>query len=1315
MRRIRIGNDIILRIRLTRRGGAENLEGKKIGLMLRNILGSVSLPVVQSGEELIAGWQGTQQQWTGAYTVTLTEDWGENNRNTVDEACAFELVSISSDEGVETGTVNIELDMDISVPGNGLSAYEIAVMHGFVGSEKDWIDKIENKAHGYYPYTENGTEVSPNYVPTAGEVVFLGVWSGKMTMVVGDGENTIESLDEKSKEKASIDEITDLSYKARGIGDSIIVAVPETYETEPGLKLSGLNRNDVYSAGDNGFLGGEVALPGYIIPILNENLKRSMFLDYMTLKNVSEGGTFPYDFGAFVGICKDRSMNEAGMPLYNVVAIHGPSERGPFVNSNDYLHTFIRFPILNRKETVATVEPYRIQFGYYQKQQNKTPAGLPDEYVVELSFKNCKNEYGVVGGGVPQWSSTFSYDGKSDEDILLGGGGTMPVRDLNRRHVLPLLWISKTLSHEIAHGENAGDDFDGVCAEFIGTSAGYAFYAYKSETGKLYSEWNRTGFWDSPDAYDTGYHNRLFYSVQDKMAYWCTEGHDDGLGMSRGFYPVSAPYTRRVSVGERFTESEYGSIMPDNAMKAVSYAWEQGLLYVYKSSDTIIEWIEKGVFTDRICEVRFSGFLKYSIEDIWRTEDDENESVDEKLNYVLKAICNKESYSDKKATETNPPHYECVLMPNDYVGKHYGKIGDNGSWEGDGYTGTTYIFHTKGRTFRATNNKTICYPLKGWSDDTAILYNGNPKDAPLTAIFSSGFFALDFSRLPLTYVSFYSGSGGASYSHVNNGLQAMIESTSAEIQSELDYREWVEGSHIKEGISQNNTSFNGGRLAGTHYGGHLRIFASKLFSDIPSGSHYVPLLLMPNLTSVEIIGDNPDGLYETPSGIYALVACCPNLQKLKLRNMRITCPLFTYMSVDKIRVDITGCEIAEDAMHHTFDMTTQGLSGIETIDMSKCSVLPSMFTNRAQCAGGIIDCSTWDLSKVISIDKDWLVSENYVEQYAADWIVLGEGFFRMGAPLPFDDKKFSPSWLRYMASVAPQVQQGDCHYVNLNEEVIESNSLGDVVNILETKGYKTYRSENFAEFGLDAYSLSSDSISADFNGIDDIARTNPMRFNLSRAMLNSKMNPLSFSISLTASQVRGTWGEDVELWRLYGIEGGKIRFDKVDLSTDTSEAVSIGEAYIITVGASAVPDVENNSEYRFLCDIPGNGYTRIGYEYGAVWHIEGVSRTGTVASLAAEKQGTYTDGAVTREYTTAEGTLKCVSVMYHPEYAPAKSYVMSGGTMYHLPSNWTSLKGTEWYLETDVALSGVTLHTDDTEAVTLSDNDTLSIIEGMPE
>lgn len=117
--------------------------------------------------------------------------------------------------------------------------------------------------------------------------------------------------------------------------------------------------------------------------------------------------------------------------------------------------------------------------------------GDQPQYIKKRVSLSLGNDY---PDSIPEWSKTFAYKGKSDEDILLGGGGTMPVRDLNRRHVLPLLWISTKLSHEIAHGENAGDDFDGVCAEFTGTSAGYAFYAYKSETGKLYSEWNRTGF-----------------------------------------------------------------------------------------------------------------------------------------------------------------------------------------------------------------------------------------------------------------------------------------------------------------------------------------------------------------------------------------------------------------------------------------------------------------------------------------------------------------------------------------------------------------------------------------------------------------------------------------------------------------------------------------------------------------------------------------------------------------------------------------------------------------------------------------------------
>lgn len=48
--------------------------------------------------------------------------------------------------------------------------------------------------------------------------------------------------------------------------------------------------------------------------------------------------------------------------------------------------------------------------------------------------------------------------------------------------------------------------------------------------------------------------------------------------------------------------------------------------------------------------------------------------------------------------------------------------------------------------------------------------------------------------------------------------------------------------------------------------------------------------------------------------------------------------------------------------------------------------------------------------------------------------------------------------------------------------------------------------------------------------------------------------------------------------------------------------------------------------------------------------------------------------------TTEKGELSWTSYYYHPEYAPAGSYVMSGGDMYHLTDNWSNLIGTAWYI-----------------------------------
>lgn len=157
MKKIRIGNDIALRVTVTRLGEAEAFDGKTLSLSLRSALETVELPFSIEGNVLTALWKGTEQRRTGAYTVTLTEDYGDGSRNTVDECGAFALVSRSGDESGLTGEQAVDaavditasedgatadVDLQVSLPSNGLSAYELAVLHGYEGTEERWVASL---------------------------------------------------------------------------------------------------------------------------------------------------------------------------------------------------------------------------------------------------------------------------------------------------------------------------------------------------------------------------------------------------------------------------------------------------------------------------------------------------------------------------------------------------------------------------------------------------------------------------------------------------------------------------------------------------------------------------------------------------------------------------------------------------------------------------------------------------------------------------------------------------------------------------------------------------------------------------------------------------------------------------------------------------------------------------------------------------------------------------------------------------------------------------------------------------------------------
>lgn len=189
MKKIRIGNDIVLRITVTRLGEAEDFSGKTLALELRSAFQTISLDFVRIGNVLTASWLGTQQTKTGTYRIILTEDYGEASRNTVDECGAFALVAHSCQEQGLTGTQTldvsldvchhssgetVDIDLDVSAPANGLSAYEIAVAHGYEGTEEEWLQSLRGDAEvsmvlffeGYVesPSLMDGEAASPDFV-----------------------------------------------------------------------------------------------------------------------------------------------------------------------------------------------------------------------------------------------------------------------------------------------------------------------------------------------------------------------------------------------------------------------------------------------------------------------------------------------------------------------------------------------------------------------------------------------------------------------------------------------------------------------------------------------------------------------------------------------------------------------------------------------------------------------------------------------------------------------------------------------------------------------------------------------------------------------------------------------------------------------------------------------------------------------------------------------------------------------------------------------------------------------------------------------
>ena len=224
--------------------------------------------------------------------------------------------------------------------------------------------------------------------------------------------------------------------------------------------------------------------------------------------------------------------------------------------------------------------------------------------------------------------------------------------------------------------------------------------------------------------------------------------------------------------------------------------------------------------------------------------------------------------------------------------------------------------------------------------------------------------------------------------------------------------------------------------------------------------------------------------------------------------------------------------------------------------------------------------------------------------------------------------------------------------------------------------------DNFGLYYVGYNAIGLDAYQRDVDAVDHNKYQQSYTFHLSRKFVLNEWNAITLPMNVYGPQIIETFGDGVELCKLEGVNPlnkDQILFTPVDLTGDYSTpAIERGGCYLIKV--TAEPKVAANESYKFVVKSEGDAVVSkdMVFPYGNIYNIEGVS---------------CPEGMVTPDNSTVEvtgGKLSYTYFYHRPKYAPAGSYVMSGGKMYHIPNDWTGLLGTCWYI-TDLSQDGKTL------------------------
>ena len=235
MKKIRYGNDIPIEWSINRNDQPEDFTGKTLRLTMIGTSGTTEVAdYTIEGNVLRWMFWGKDQHKPSTYHFCLVENGGEEGMFTIDTCDVLRLVgrSCAADDCDGPFTMQVTSNIDdkgvtcssvITVPANGLSAYEIAVRHGFEGSEEEWLESLKGEKGDAFTYSDfTPKQIADLKKPAVDAAKEVTKAAETATEAAKAADDAAESADEAAR--SATDAATDAASAASKANNAAAVA-----------------------------------------------------------------------------------------------------------------------------------------------------------------------------------------------------------------------------------------------------------------------------------------------------------------------------------------------------------------------------------------------------------------------------------------------------------------------------------------------------------------------------------------------------------------------------------------------------------------------------------------------------------------------------------------------------------------------------------------------------------------------------------------------------------------------------------------------------------------------------------------------------------------------------------------------------------------------------------------------------------------------------------------------------------------------------------------------------------------------------------